>query len=412
MQMNSVEERHSITASAADPLRPGKDRREFLLLLACASPLLRENIHSSLPDLLREPFDWDYLLNMGCWHGVLNLLAHHLTGAHGVPVEVLQFLREYSSGNARNNLRLAAELLNISTAFEGCGIQHVPYKGVVLGEYLYGGLAFRSAGDIDLIVRPADASKAVDCLQQLGFQDAHHLTSQQFGAAMRFGFEHSFIRDGVTVDLHWRVAQRYVWPSFDIDRIWQQLVPFSFYGREMRVFSPECMLATLCIHSAQHNWMHLKMFVDISELLNKSPQLDWRMVNRLVADSHARRSRHVALILVHKHLNVNLPSAILEEIDRDQHAGTIANTVYCKVWPSPYDSTTTRIDTQWMLFRTRGECVLDRFRYIRGLALEPNLADFKAFPFPRRFDWLYFVIRPLRILVQRLTRAVIHDETR
>jgi hypothetical protein len=403
MQMTSIEQLALSQKSLAGSDRPGPRRPEFRLLLACTTPRLAPDAQCAVDDLLRQSLDWDYLLNLGTWHGMLPLLAHHLTArVNLVPAKISQFLLEYSSFNARGNLRLAAELLNISAALETCGIPHIPYKGVVLGEYLYGEITLRGAGDIDLIVRPEDASKAIACLRQLGFEDAHGLTEAQFAAAMRFGFEHSFTRNGLTVDLHWRVVQNYAWPSFDLEKVWQRLVPFTFYGRELPIFSPELMLAILCIHSAQHDWMHLKMFADISELLSKHPQLDWKIVDTLVADSQARRSMHVALKLSHAYLNAKLPPQLIEEIGRDQRVAEIASAVYSTLWTSAHDPTTTQIDIRWILFRTRGERQLDRFRYVRALALDPSLADFKAFTFWRRFPWLYFLIRPVRIALRRL----------
>jgi hypothetical protein len=144
------------------------------------------------------------------------------------------------------------------------------------------------------------------------------------------------------------------------------------------------------------------MFADISELLFKYPQLDWQVIYTLVADTHARRSMNVALKLSHAYLNAELPSRIAEEIGHDQRVAEIASAVYSRFWPSTHDPTTTQIDMRWILFRTRGERPLDRFRYIRGLALDPTLADFKALTFSRRFHWLYFLMRPARIALQRL----------
>lgn len=398
MEPAGVAPNRPTTADTFAPQRP-----EFRLLLACAIAESDPHTRREIEDLLNGPLEWNYLLNMGRWHGMLPLLADRLVGATtGVPAEVSQFLRDYSSDNARSNLRLAAELLNISTAFEAGGIPHIPYKGVVLGEYLYGTVASRAAGDIDLIVKPEDASNAVACLRSLGFEDTYSLTAAQLAASMRSGIEHSFIRDGVTVDLHWRMVQDYVWPSLDSNQVWQHLVPFSFFGRKLRVFSPELMLVALCIHSAQHHWAHLKMFADIAELLYQSPQLNWRIVDDLVADSHAKRSMLVALALVRSCQNAELPPHVIDEIRRDPHVSEIASAIYSKIWPSPHDPTPVQTDFRWLLFRSRGERLPDRLRYLCAVALRPTLADFQTLGLPRQLEWLYFALRPARVVLRRL----------
>ncbi len=54
--------------------------------------------------------------------------------------------------NAVNALLLTTELEKILAALEENGIPVIPFKGVTLGERLYGDAALRESGDIDIIV--------------------------------------------------------------------------------------------------------------------------------------------------------------------------------------------------------------------------------------------------------------------
>jgi hypothetical protein len=359
--------------------------------------------------LLKKEISWDYLLDMAAWHGVIPLLAKRLVGYPAVPSSVVKLLRESALTNAANNLFLSAELTKLSTALGSYGIPYIPYKGTVLSQYLYGSAASRSVSDIDLIIQPGDVLKTIACLEELGFEDGFGLSATQRATAIRYGFEYSFVRNGVSIDLHWRLVQHFCWPSLDMDQVWKDLVPFSFCGAAMGIFSPEWMLAALCIHSAQHDWMELKMFVDIAKLLSRHPNLDWRLIEHLTADSHSRRSLLASLSLAHTYLGGALPPEVSEAIAKDDQVSRIANYVYSTIWPSRESPSPIRADVRWLLFRTKGERWIDRWRYISGVALGPTVADFWMMNIPTPWSFLHFAARPLRILSDRLRRFGTHD---
>jgi hypothetical protein len=378
------------------------DAAEFRILLACLPPTFGSDDGRSLSELLSGKLDWDYLLSMAKWHGVLPFVAKHLVGNSAVPDDVIRSLRESLFAIASKNLRLTAELAAISATFQSRGIQHIPYKGTVLSQILYGTIAQRSISDIDLIVRPEDVAEARACLEELGFSDGFGLTSGQRLRAIRYGFEYSFIRDGVTVDLHWRLVQNFAWPSLNMDHVWRYLVPFAFFGRDYSVFSPELALAVLCVHSAQHEWLQLSMFVDLAVLLSQHRNLDWKTIEELAGDSHSRRSVLVALKLAHDYLGSPLPPRIEEAIEGDPQVGKIAERVRWMKWPSPEDPTPEHADLSWMLFRTRGEHFCHRWRYVTGVMLGLTMDDFWNVDLPGSLTALYFAIRPLRIALTRL----------
>ncbi len=379
---------------------------ELCLLLRCLQADLETSVDPRLTELLKQDISWDYLLDMADWHDVTPLLAMRLVGHSAVPPTVSELLRKSALTNYAKNFFLSAELTKLSAALAANGIPYIPYKGTVLSQYLYGSVASRSVCDIDLIIRPEDVVQAISCFEGLGFEDGFGLSASQRVTAIRYGFEYCFIRDGVSVDVHWRPVQQFCWPSLDTDRIWKSLVPFSFFGGQVSIFSPECMLTTLCIHSAQHDWTELKMFADIAKLLSLHPTLDWRIIKDLTADSHSRRSVLVALSLTHTHLGAPLPKQVLGEIALNRQVSQIANRVYSTIWPSRISPIPVRANVRWLLFRTKGERWIDRWRYISCIALGPTMADFLSVEIPNSLSWLYFAVRPLRILFDRLRRSV------
>lgn len=399
-----IEQHSKASSEVVIGVDPAPDSSEFRILLTCLLDDLEPAVQLRLTELLKEDISWDLLLDMAAWHGVSTLLAMRLIGNSAVPPTISDLLRKSVLSNCARNVFLSAELKNISTALATNGISYIPYKGTVLSQYLYGSMESRSVCDIDLIVRPENVHQTISCLEGLGFEDGFGLSPSQRVTAIRYGFEYSFIRGGVFVDLHWRLVQNFCWPSLDMDCVWKSLVPFSFFGGQVDIFSPEFMLVALCIHSAQHDWMELKMFADIAKLLSLHHNLDWQMIRSLTADSHSRRSVLVALSLTHTHLGAFLPPQVINEIARDRQVSRVTNRVHSTIWPSRNHPMPVRSDMRWLLFRTKGERWIDRWRYISCVALGPTVADFWSIEIPPSLAWLYFAVRPLRIIFIRLRR--------
>lgn len=403
-----IEQHSAASSGVAIGIDQAPESPELSILLTCLLGNLEPSVQHRITELLEKDISWDYLLGMADWHDVTPLLAMRLVGHTAVPPTVSELLRKSVLANCAKNLLLSTELTKLSTTLAANGIPSIPYKGTVLSQYLYGFVGSRSVCDIDLIIRPENVAQTISCLEEFGFQDGFGLSASQRMTAIRFGFEYCFIREGVSVDVHWRLVQQFCWPSLDMDRVWESLVPFTFFGGQVRIFSPECMLVALCIHSAQHDWMELKMFADIAKLLSLHPSLDWRKIGDLTADSHSRRSVLVALNLAHTHLGAHLPSQVIYEIAQDRQVTRITNRVYSMIWPSRNCPMPIRADVRWLLFRTKGEQWIDRWRYITCVALGPTMADFWRIEIPNSFGWLYFAVRPLRIVYDRLRRLGSH----
>ena len=382
---------------------------EFRLLLECLPPSFGGHGVAASLELPPEGVNWERLLRLAAMHEVVPLVAERLAAQglmeSAVPPVVKKALRDNARAVAGRNLRLAAELAAISEAFAAQGIAHVPYKGIVLAQLLYSNIALRSMCDMDLLVRPEDKKKAIACLEELGFADDFELAAAQRQTALRYGYEYSFSRGEVSVDLHWRLVQKFAWPSLNMERIWDSLEPFALYGRQYRVFSPEVWLATLGVHSAQHGEQRsLKMFVDIAVLLAQHKSLDWDKVYALVADSHSRRSLAVALLLAHQYLGAPLPPEVARRIASDAQAASLAQKIAREHWPAP--------DAEWpddsslstLLSYTRGEAPADRWRFVSGVIFGLTLDDFWWVKLPPALGPLYFALRPLRLAWKRLRR--------
>jgi hypothetical protein len=143
---------------------PRRFDQEFELVLAGCDGARRLDITSLLtPDL-----DWQRVLDSAEHHRLVPALHAALAGKNGVPSTV----RVRSQKHAWRVLHFTVELTKIARCFEQGGIEFLAHKGPALGQLLYGNPAMRQFGDLDVIVRSRDFSRAKNALIELGY-DPH-----------------------------------------------------------------------------------------------------------------------------------------------------------------------------------------------------------------------------------------------
>ena len=104
--------------------------------------------------------------------------------------------------NAVNALLLTTELEKILAALEENEIPVIPYKGVTLGERLYGDAALRESGDIDIIVHRQRCDRdAKHILLSLEYRPLYELSSRQKSAIPA---RHQSLQSGPYVAIRFR----------------------------------------------------------------------------------------------------------------------------------------------------------------------------------------------------------------
>src|SRR5579872_4480396 len=163
--------------------RPTLEAEWSLLRAACSAPPKGplESSRSLIPAIR-----WDYLFQLAEDHGVLPLLYHALSGMPDwVPVEELARLNQSYQANLHKVLFLSREFIRIADCLEATGIEYLPYKGLALAETLYGDIALRQSGDIDLLVRTRDVPRIRDAVAKIGYTSHAALSEAEENAYLK-----------------------------------------------------------------------------------------------------------------------------------------------------------------------------------------------------------------------------------
>ncbi len=101
--------------------------------------------------------------------------------------------------------------------------------------------------------------------------------------------------------------------------------------REIPTFSVEDALIVLSLHGAKDFWERFSWIADISELIQRYPNLDWGVTIERAKVLQAERMLHVALLLAINLMETPLPDEILLRLKADRAANELASESLCSV---------------------------------------------------------------------------------
>ena len=397
---------------------------EAELLLSCARTRMDSDRAERIEQLLQDDIDWPFLLRAASRHGLLPLLYWQLNTIcpKAVPAPVLTQLQQYFQTTARRNLFLMQELLRLLDVSQQKQIPAIPLKGPVLAATIYGNLALRPFGDLDLLVHRRDISRAVDLLLSEGYQRVSRRLSEDVcierseddsnpseldpqEVAYLGPQYYTFVRnDGrVRIDLQWRITRSSFSFSLDAERLWERLEPVSLSGSTVLTFSPQDLALILCVHGAKHMWEELRWVCDVSELVQGQKGMDWGQVLKQARKQGQGRAVALGLCLANSLLGTPLPAEVLHKVQADSVVRSAATQVCERLFaavPAQLDETHRR--TFYLRIKDRWQ---DRARYyLRYLgqytytAITPNEKDRAFLPLPSRLSFLHYFFRPIRLL--------------
>lgn len=371
---------------------------ELEVLLCCARreldgrslEVLRRHLASSLP--------WQSLRAAADQHRLTPLLHHHIANsAHdAAPPGLLRELRDAFATNAHRSLQQTAELRNLVETFSAAGIRTVPYKGPLLAQQLYGSIALRQMGDLDVLVSARDARAARELLVEHGYQSP--LANAGIPDDVLFSSDCNLVlvdpARRLIVELHWAFAAgRYAFP-LSFNDAWNRSAAVQFAGIEVRAFSSDDLLLILCFHGARHMWERIEWIAGVAELL-RSHTFDWDAVTARAAQLGCRRALMLGLLLAATLLGGPVPADVLRRDRRD------VERLAAVVWSSFVEQTTQLAHNRGRPFHQFQLDVQDdvrrRIRYLWHAALDPSKDEYLSIPLPRGMRGLYPLLRPIRL---------------
>jgi putative nucleotidyltransferase-like protein len=395
---------HSLVVNPPDRMQHPIDTSfsaEFEFLLACCA-LNHRDTPRVAASLAKSP-DWSAVLRMAEHHSVLPLVYQATRDfPAAIPAATLEGLRSSYEQNARRNLQFTRELFRILDCLEAHEISAIPYKGPALAETVYGDLALREFSDLDVLLRPADVSRAQTALRDLGYEPNIELPPAQHRAYLASGYEYTF--DGPAgrnlLEIQWGIVPRFYAVDFSMEALFERATSGEINGRRVRALANEDLLLTLCVHAAKHAWIRLCWLRDVAGVAGL--QLDWTLLDQRARDLGIKRLVGVGLILAQDLLGATAPNAVSERWRADREIEILCRDI-ARHLPAAEEYNVESLEYFRLMMRLR-ERASDRLRFASRLALTPGLSEWKMVSLPGCLFPLYRVVR-LGRLAGRMFRS-------
>jgi len=364
-----------------------------LLFAACSGS--RDPVR--IQALLQSSLDWNLILDLADRHGVEPLLYQALSDFKElIPAEHFNPLAPKYQTNIHKSLILSRELIRIVDGLSAAGIDVMPYKGLALAEAVYGDIALRQSGDIDLLVRVADLTRICEALAKLGFTKQLQWSPAEERSYLKSGYE--FVFDGAAgrnlLEIQWAIQPKFYSVDFDIEGLFRRSMIVPVAGRPMKTPSLEDLFVLLSVHAAKHRWGRLIWLCDLARIV-EIPELDWTQIGMTAKNLGIHRILRVTLLLVNRLFDMPIPPSAHTNLEQDEAAAQITKEIEtCIKEDRGLDVESLAYFRLMLRLRERWQ---DRVRFVRRLVFTAGPSEWAAVHLPDPLFPLYRIVRITRL---------------
>jgi hypothetical protein len=370
-------------------------------------------------DWLPTEWDWGAFAKTCDRHHLAALVFCRLKASRkAVPPGLFEFLRRRFYEISTNNYRLAKELVGITELFQEHRIPVLAYKGPVVAMVAYGDLALRQYQDIDLLIRREDVGKAVSLLTRVGFEGAPSSCQPENAKQVSRNHEIEMVapRRSYFVDLHWHLGKGRA-QAFcpDVRDIWDRTEAIQLpHGRVFTLCREDLFLA-LCFHGTKHRWCRLKWLVDIAEMLRNADSMDWDLIEKTTTRRPlARAAVSLAILLAHDLLDAPVSAAASGVVHITKRTRIVYSALRDEIsargcTTADFEKDLIRLEGSIVAWLTYLYCLYPKSWFVNAVVrVYPH--DRAFVPLPSKLDFLYHLVRPLRLTAKysmRLARRLL-----
>ena len=370
---------------------------EWSLLRAACAELPAEEKTARIRRLLDSQVHWNALLSLAERHGVQPILAQSLWSlGDEVPTEALLTLKQNYQANLHKALFLSSEFVRIVDRLSQASIEFIPYKGLALAETVYGDIALRQSGDIDLLIHATDLKRVREAVEELGYTPHVRLSEDEEEAYLRSGYECAF--DGTAgrnlLEVQWAIQPHFYAVDLDVEGLFDRAQTVRVAGLEVKALAAEDLFVVLALHAAKHVWGRLIWLCDLARISNL-PALNWKRICDQAHGLGVVRIQRVTLLLAQKLLGSTFPASATENLPQDSAAGTLAEEVESYISNQEiYDVESLAYFRLMLRLRERR---IDQVRFVSRFVLTPGPGEWALMRLPKPLAPFYRVVRVARL---------------
>ena len=390
---------------------------EIKLMLYCSRVNIDDITAARIKDLLSRNINWHFFLGIARYHRVIPLICKsfkHINST-AVPEDILHHLTSITLNTFLKNGFMCKELLKIVELFKANNIQVLPFKGPTLAAAVYGDLTLRNYVDLDFLVHDQNFEKALNLLRSNNYKTPSQrqwifYETKWLKPLFQFYLKITAYalplnsRDNIfSIDLHRRLTM-----DFDLafEPLWNRRESVLVLNSKTPSLPPEDLLLFLCIHASKHNWEHLSLLCDITELIRTYTSLNWSQLIQQSESLMCERMLRLGLALSNRVFEVTFPDQVHQFIQDDSMLEPLVVQACEKLLSPPKNVNNNFLNNNNIYYKSlehpRSKILyLLRLLFVHSvfslISILPTTADKQYLPLPNSFYFLYFIIRPIRL---------------
>lgn len=347
--------------------------------------------------MLHSEIRWNTLLSLADQHAVQPLLAQALLSVGDqIPADALRNLKQSYQANLHKTLLLSREFVRIIECLSQAGIEFLPYKGITLAETIYGDIALRQSGDIDLLIHAYDLKLVQDAVAVLGYTPHVRLSENEEEEYLKSGYECAFDAPAGRnlLEVHWAIQPKFYAVDLDMKGLFRRAQNVSVAGVEVKSLAMEDLFLVLALHAAKHVWGNLIWLCDLARISSLAT-LDWKWIGEQAQQLGIIRILWITLRLAQMLLDSPIPAVAALHLAEDPDAAQLAEEI------DLYIANETSFDVESLAYfrlmlRLR-ERQVDRTRFLSRLAFTPGPGEWAVVRLPRALFPFYRIVRISRL---------------
>lgn len=386
---------------------------ENKLLICCSKTDLSPKQIEFIFKLLSKDLDWKYIILVSSRNGVFPLLISNLLNffSESIPSQVKDQISQIFQTHVNKNFLLTRKLIEIIKVLKKENIDVLPFKGPTLAIRAYNDISLRYYCDLDILVKPKDFDRAIRILTKNGYNPVSE-TSWLKRKTLFFTHKKDVVLIGdngrVQIELHWKLSGSHFSMPLEINRIWRQLDTVHLGGNKFNVLPFEDLFIYLCLHGSRHEWERLSWICDLRELIinfeRSGKKVDWENIKLNAKKYGCEKVVELGLFLVNYFFDEKMSCLDIYESENNPSLLRIAEQVEKRIFSTEF--TTSLKADKYMYLLSLQEKKSHRIKfyivyltYYFKLILTPNNLDKSTFPLPSFLFPLYFILRPIRLLL-------------
>ena len=293
--------------------------------------------------------------------------------------------------NSKKSMLMSVELLDITELLEKQNINIISFKGATLSQLLYGDVISRQYSDLDILIELQDRDEVYKILSQNGYEKTLNITPSQEEQWYKNSKDMLLFhrKRGIHIELHWLLVDRDFPMDIELDIIQKESQTITINHQTIKTFGNEDLLIYLTIHGSTHLWHSIGWIKDI-DIMIRGRDIDWdKIEDRL--NLTQRGAFLLGLYLSYSLLNTPIPSKYKEQ---SRQRWLIALTDFIiKSWQEPISEFKIRVAIVYILPNLK-----TRLKYLYKVIIKPTRSEYDFIDLPKRFYWLYYIIRPFLLL--------------